>query len=163
MRVTYWLDYGVREGTWNVPKSMWRRYFARDGICINFWNAPKLNGLSFSLFSVRKLIPCLIFEIPNFYKLHFRINIGSNASNVQNISSTYFLRHFKCPPVRHSTRDFTLISISKSKFDFHLRTLLYPKIFNLWAYRLFLYFGTVYFRILRPLTSSLLSCSVSSL
>ena len=31
----------------------------------------------FSLFSVRKLITCLIFEMP-----YFRIDIGSNASNV---------------------------------------------------------------------------------
>ena len=30
--------YLLREGTWNAPNSMWRRYFARDGICINFWN-----------------------------------------------------------------------------------------------------------------------------
>ena len=56
----------------------------------NFWNAPKSNSFSFSLFSVRKLNTCLIFEMPHFFKLeifempHFRMNIGSNASNVWN-------------------------------------------------------------------------------
>ena len=38
----------------------------------------------FFLFSVRKLITCLIFEMP-----HFRINIGSNVSNVSKMG------HFK--------------------------------------------------------------------
>ena len=38
----------------------------------------------FLFFSVRNLITCLIFEMP-----HFRINIGSNASNVSKMG------HFK--------------------------------------------------------------------
>ena len=67
-RTAHCCDYIVREDTWNAPKSMCRRYFARDGIYINFWNAPKSNSFSFFSFFCSKVdhvlnfLKCPIFE-----------------------------------------------------------------------------------------------------
>ena len=58
----------------------------------NFWNAPKSNSFSFSLFSVRKLITCLFLKCPifnmleNFEMPNFRINIGwTNWMTIHNL------------------------------------------------------------------------------
>ena len=139
-RTAHCCDYIVREDTWNAPKSMCRRYFARDGIYINFWNAPKSNSFSFFSFFCSKVdhvlnfLKCPIFEsilvrmLLMFRKFRAwksgafqKINTWSTFEqkkeknwnwsisgrfknlckwhHVQNISSTYFLGHFKHPPV----------------------------------------------------------------
>ena len=87
-----------------APKSMWRRYFAR-GIYINFWNAQKNWPVSvFLIFSVRKLITCLIFEMSHFFKLeifempHFRI-IRSIRTNID--SKMGHFKNFELEKVGH--------------------------------------------------------------
>ena len=36
---TQWINFDIREVLWNAPKSIWKIYFSRDGICI-FLNVP---------------------------------------------------------------------------------------------------------------------------
>ena len=126
--------------TWNAPKRLWRMYFARDGICICFWNAPKSNIIHFWWFSCFNIGHMLFsrnaplfmfedFEMPHFKcpsrfsnikkwgisrKKHvidfktgkepkmnmfdfgaFQKQMHIIWHHVRNISSTYFLRHFK--------------------------------------------------------------------
>ena len=46
----FWRSFHLREGTWNIPKSIWRRYFSHDCILANFWNAPLSNQYWFECF-----------------------------------------------------------------------------------------------------------------
>ena len=57
----------LREVTWNVPKIMWRIYFACYTVCIFFWNAPKSYILIFGSFLDLKLITCFSRTAPFFY------------------------------------------------------------------------------------------------
>ena len=61
----------IREVIWNAPKSMWKIYFSRDGICLFFWNAQNSKNFSFSLFFVRILITCSFFEMPDFHMFDY--------------------------------------------------------------------------------------------
>ena len=58
----------LREVSWNASKSMWRIYFARDGIWIFFLKCPKTEHIQFRCFS-RFKIDHVIFSrnVPLFY------------------------------------------------------------------------------------------------
>ena len=55
----------LRDVTWNAPKSMWRRYLARDSICICF--VSKSNIFMFGDFPDLKLVTCFFLEISYFF------------------------------------------------------------------------------------------------
>ena len=117
-----YIDITLTTASWNAPKSMWRRYFARDGICIFFLKCPKIEHIQFRCFS-RFKIDHVFFSrnAPLFYVRFswiapFFLSDSQKGTeiecvrfwgisgkkcichHVQNISFTYFLGHFKYPP-----------------------------------------------------------------
>ena len=56
----------VREVSWNASKSMWRRYFTRDGICIFFLKCPKIQHIQFRWFSHFKIDHAFFLEMTHF-------------------------------------------------------------------------------------------------
>ena len=94
----------------NAPKSMWKRNLSCDGICIFFRNAPKSKMFIFCFQNqMRKKardqlnFSHLILKTENEPKMNI-FDFGAFRKkcichHVQHISSTYFLGHFKLPPV----------------------------------------------------------------
>ena len=53
------------EVSWNSPKSMWKLYFSRDGICI-FWNASKPKEFHFRFLFCFQIDHVLFLKCPIF-------------------------------------------------------------------------------------------------